>query len=113
MAIILLLGVTVFGYIMGNFTDIIGQMSEINTSFNDDENLTKFFSTLKKFNHNKDIKLEFAEEIEDFFQFKWKFDRNQAIIEDQDRKMLAELPDFVQVKIYTSYLFKKFLIQHR
>jgi hypothetical protein len=51
-AIILLLGVAVFSYIMGNLTDIIGQMSNLNTSFNEDENLCKFFSMLKKFNYN-------------------------------------------------------------
>ena len=47
--------------------------------------------------------------IEQFFNYKWQFDRNQAIDDEEEMAILEQLPEEVQNKIYTNFLFKEFL----
>lgn len=56
-ACILLFGVAIFSYIMGNFIDILNQFKEFNKELDDGDNLTKFFGILKKFNGQEHIRL--------------------------------------------------------
>jgi hypothetical protein len=37
---------------------------------------------MKKFNNGKDIKHDVKEKIEKYFDFRWRYDRNQAIDDD-------------------------------
>ena len=53
--VMLMFGVAVFSYIMGNFIDIITKMREINASFSDGDNLARFFGLLRMFNADKAI----------------------------------------------------------
>jgi len=48
----------------------------MNEGFDDGENLLMFFNVLKKYNNNTPLEPEFTKKIEDYFEFKWKFDRN-------------------------------------
>jgi hypothetical protein len=54
-AAMLVVGVAVVSYLMGNLLEIIGQMGEINDDFNDGDKLTKFFGLLSRFNHDKPV----------------------------------------------------------
>ena len=90
-AFILLFGVSIFSYIMGNFIEIIGVMGEINGSFNDGDNLTRFFGLIKRFNNDRDINRDLMLRIEDYFEYKWEEDVNLAIITDDDFSLLNQL----------------------
>ena len=49
-AFMLLLGVAIFSYIMGNFISILHSFKDFNEDNQDEENLNRFFGTLQKFN---------------------------------------------------------------
>lgn len=46
----LLFGVAIFSYIMGNFIEILSEFKEFHEEIGDGDNLSKFFGTLKYFN---------------------------------------------------------------
>jgi potassium voltage-gated channel Eag-related subfamily H protein 8 len=46
----LLFGVAIFSYIMGNFIEILSEFKEFHQEIGDGDNLSKFFGTLKHFN---------------------------------------------------------------
>ena len=54
-SIILLMGVAIFSYIMGMFTEILNTFLTLNASLSDDENLAKFFGLIQRFNKNKSL----------------------------------------------------------
>jgi hypothetical protein len=54
-SIILLFGVAIFSIIMGNFSEILVSFNSFNASFDDGDNLTKFFGTIIKFNKMENI----------------------------------------------------------
>lgn len=112
-AFVLLFGVAIFSYIMGNFIEILDIYKALDDDLDDGDNLSKFFGLIKKFNGHVDIKLELKKEIEEFFDYKWSYDRNQGIDEDWERAILYQLPDEVQNKIYKDFLFSKFLLTFR
>lgn len=51
-AFILLFGVAIFSYIMGNFIDILSSFQTLLAGLDDGDNLSRFFGILKKFNDN-------------------------------------------------------------
>jgi hypothetical protein len=54
-AFMLLIGVALFSYIMGNFIDILDNYRSFEDDINDDEMLVRFFSTLYTFNEMQEI----------------------------------------------------------
>lgn len=52
---VLLFGVAIFSYIMGNFIEILSEFKEFHSEIDDGDNLSRFFGTLKYFNGQKDI----------------------------------------------------------
>ena len=57
-AFILLGGVAIFSYIMGNFIEILVSIQNLNSEFNEGENLYKWFGLIKRFNSNRSISPE-------------------------------------------------------
>jgi hypothetical protein len=49
-AFMLMCGVACFSFVMGNFIEILGKYSEISSTFDDGDNLSKFFGALTNFN---------------------------------------------------------------
>jgi hypothetical protein len=78
----------------------------LDADLDDGDNLSKFFGLIKKFNGNVDIDYRLKREIEEYFDYKWTYDRNQAIDDEQEKAILYQLPDEVQNKIYSEFLFK-------
>lgn len=74
-AIIMVGGVMVFSYIMGNFVDMIKSYEIMNGDIDDGDNLSKFFGLMKKFNKGKDINQDLKERIEAYFSFRWINDK--------------------------------------
>ena len=70
-AIIMVGGVMVFSYIMGNFVDMIQSYEIMNGDIDDGDNLSKFFGLMKKYNKGQDINDELKKRIESYFAFRW------------------------------------------
>jgi hypothetical protein len=112
-ALVLLFGVAVFSIVMGNFIEISDSFLSMNQEFDDGDNLSKFFGLLKKFNKGQSIQLEMKNNMEEFFDHRWRNDKNQSISTDQDRDLVEQLPIEIQRAIYTDFLFKGFLQNFR
>lgn len=84
-AFILLFGVAIFSYIMGNFISILDQFKDFNKDLDDGDGLAKFFGVMSHFNGGKPVELTLKRQIEDYFDYKWKFDKNIAFSNDADR----------------------------
>ena len=87
-AFILLFGVAIFSYIMGNFIEMLSDWKTLEADLDDGDNLSKFFGLIKYFNGNMDLEVGLKKRIEDHFDNKWEFDRNQAIDDEHERNIL-------------------------
>lgn len=108
-AIILLVGVAIFSYIMGNFIEILISIQDLNADFDDGENLSKWFGLIKRFNSSRSISIDLKLKIEEYFDYRWINDKNQAVSCETDIKLLEQLPTDVKRKIYSDFLFKTFI----
>jgi hypothetical protein len=77
--LILLFGNMIFGYIIGNFNEMIDELKNFNQDTDDEENLNRFFNLLSRFNKNRQIPEEIKFKIEKYFEYKWNNDRNVAV----------------------------------
>ena len=87
-AFILLFGVAIFSYMMGIFIGILDIYKVLDDDLDDGDNLSKFFGLMKKYNGNHDINLDLKHKIEKFFDYKWAYDRNQSIDDEEEIKIL-------------------------
>lgn len=77
---IMMFGVSIFSYFMGNFIEILEQYQNLNAELDDGDNLAMFFGVLKKFNGDVEItgdpeeRVPLKKRIEDHFLFKWNND---------------------------------------
>lgn len=78
-AMILVGGVMIFSYIMGNFISMLDVYAILKGDIEDGDNLSRFFGLMKKYNQGKDINDELKKSIEEYFIFRWQKDRMQAI----------------------------------
>ena len=90
-AFILLFGVAIFSYMMGEFIEMLATRDQLYADLDDGDNLTRFFGMMTHFNHDKEIDTDLKRKIENHFSYKWNNDKNQGI--DQD--MIDQLPDDV------------------
>ena len=79
----LLFGVAIFSYIMGNFIEIVNKSYNIDADLDEGDNLNKFFGLLEKFNQGP-INQELMTSMQKFFDFKWKMNRNIAFLIKED-----------------------------
>ena len=70
-AFILLFGVAIFSYVMGNFIDILDTFKSINAQMEDGDNLSKFFGLIKQFNKGRMIDYKMKCRMEDFMEYRW------------------------------------------
>lgn len=66
-AIILVLGVMIFSYVMGNFISMIESFKALNAEPDEGDELSKFFGLIKRYNNNKDINQNLKERLEEYF----------------------------------------------
>lgn len=108
-AFFLLFGVAIFSYIMGNFITILQTFNEMMAGNEDDTNLGRFFGVLMKFNGGNHLNKAVKEEIEQFMDYKWHYDKNMAfmsqpsIVEQLDKN--EELTD----QLYMAQLYRNFI----
>ena len=91
-AFILLFGVAIFSYIMGNFIDMIGTYQTLNADLDDGDNLTRFFGLINHFNNKVDLDFALKKKIEEHLDYKWSYDKNQAIDDEQEKMIMDQLP---------------------
>ena len=73
-----------FSFLMGNFIEILGTYKSLNSNFDDGDTLSKFFGTMKHFNHGDDMEDHLKRNIEDHFNYFWNNDKNQAFLTEAD-----------------------------
>ena len=81
-AFILMFGVAIFSYIMGNFILIIEKFKGFNEDPEYLSDLFKFFGTIKKFNYNQALDIKLRTQIEEYFEFRWGQDKNKQFEKD-------------------------------
>ena len=92
-AFVLLLGVNMFSFIMGIFIAILEDYKRLESELDDGDNLSKFFGLMTRLNDNVPIDIKIIKKIENHFDYKWEFDRNQAIDDELEQALLDQLPD--------------------
>lgn len=75
----------------------------IDDDFDDGIELTRFFGILRHYNREQDIDEHHRKKIVEYFDYKWRNDKNIAIDLDSDR-ILSELPVKVQRFLYINFL---------
>lgn len=106
---ILLVGVTAFSYIMGQFIEILIDLRTVTASNENSQQLAEWFGMLAHFNKNRPLPKNLIGELETYFDYFWKNDRNYAIKSEEDQRFMDELPNNIQTDIYKDFLFQDFL----
>ena len=94
-ALILLLGVSIFSYIMGEINEILTQYQALGADLDDGEQLTRFFGLMRQMNEGVPMGDALRNKIEAHFDYKWRRDRNQAVDEEEELTLLSQIPDEV------------------
>jgi hypothetical protein len=95
--LIMLLGVAMFSYVMGSFTELISSYEKIIGDGDKDSELHNWLSVLEKFSKNKPFEANLIGRIDKHFAYFWKNDRNSFISKD-DPYLLA-LPKNLKIKV--------------
>lgn len=75
-AVILLVGVAIFSYIMQNFIQILLSIINLKADFDYGERLSKWFGLIKRFNSSRSISQDLKCDIEEYFDYRWMNDKN-------------------------------------
>ena len=89
---VMMLGVSVFSYIMGNFIEILMGYRQLEQS-GDHKELSKWIALLTKFNEASPLNKELITKIEDFFDFYWANNPLLAMKSEKDLRFISELPE--------------------
>jgi len=72
-------GVLTLSYIGETFYKMMDKLTQFEKNFEEVSELNKFLNVLKKFNHSKRLPLIFENKIIEFFDYKWRTDKNYCI----------------------------------
>lgn len=111
-AFVMMFGVSVFSYIMGNFIEILMGYRQLENN-GDHRNLTKWVALLTKYNDNMPLPKNLITQIEDFFDYYWYNNPLAAFVTESDIRFISELPESTVAQIYIDYLFKDFLYKYK
>ena len=111
-AFILLLGVAIFSYIMGNFIEILERFQKFNEDIEEDELLNKFFGTIKQFNNQENINYRLKRNIEKFFEYRWNFNKNVAFDGEGSQSIIEQIQtnDELYISLLKDFIYKDFLM---
>jgi hypothetical protein len=87
-AFILLFGVTIFSYIMGNYILILNSLKSLQDDFDDGEKLSKWLGLIKRFNNGRPLSIQMKDQIEKYFDYRWVNDKNQAVSNESDQQLI-------------------------
>ena len=111
-AFILLFGVAIFSFIMGQFIEILMNYKQLG-EVGQHKDLSKWIALLTRFNNGNPLKKDLITNIEDFFDYYWEHNRMQALKSEADQRFMDELPYNVQGEIVIDYLWNDFLYRYR
>jgi len=111
-AFILLFGVAMFSFIMGQFIEILMNYKSL-WKVGHHKDLSKWIALLSRFNNGNPLNKDLITKIEDFFDYYWQNNRLAAIQNETDLRFMDELPYYVQGEIIIDYLFTDFLYIYR
>ena len=111
-SIILMFGVTVFSFIMGQFIEILINYKSL-WKVGHHQDLSKWIALLSRFNNGNPLNKELITKIEDFFNYFWENNPLGAVNDEADVRFMSELPYYVQGQVYIDYLFKDFLYKYK
>ena len=94
-AFVLLAGVALFSYLMGNFIEILDGYQNLNKDLDDGDTLARFFGMMKHYNDGVSIDFELKKKIEEHFDYMWNNDKNQAMMTEEDISQYDQLPQHV------------------
>lgn len=77
--IVMFCGVSLFTLIKSIFDQNFTEIKDMHLDFDDSDELDKFFGLIKSFNNQTDLDPDLRKNIEDYFQYKWNFDKNNAL----------------------------------
>ena len=112
-AFILMFGVAIFSYVMGNFITILNTTKSLNDDLEEGTQLSKFFGLLIRFNKNRPLKEEFKHKLEAYFEYRWSNDNNWAMREDTDLAIYEQLPKDIQRMVFSNFLFQNFYFKFK
>ncbi len=85
---ILLFGVAVFSFIMGNFIEILMSFKHVTAENEESQDLTKWMGLLARFNKGRPLPKDLTKKIEVYFDHYWSKDRNYAVKSEDDKRFL-------------------------
>jgi hypothetical protein len=94
---LMLLGVAVFSYVMGNFTELITNYDKKLGISDKGEELQNWLTLMSKFSNSKPLSNELIKKIDNHFAYFWENDRNSTI--DKNDPYLTFLPKSLRLKI--------------
>ena len=112
-SMMLLSGVSVFSYVLGELRYMMTNLKNSDGDIDEKEKLEMFFLLLQKFNYGRQLNLQLQSDIRAYMDYKWNNDKNNFLLTDEDKGLLAQLPDTVVTNIYTDFLYKDFLFKFR
>lgn len=108
---ILMFGVAVFSFIMGQFIEILINYKSL-WKVGHHKDLSQWIALLQRFNNGNPLNKELITKIEDFFDYFWDNNRLSALSGETDLRFMDELPKTVQCEIFVDYLFNDFLYNY-
>ena len=105
-SLIILFGVVIFSFIMGNFIEMLMEFKIVTSENEDHANLSKWFGLLSRFNKGRPLPKETTMRIEEYFEYYWSHDRNYAVKTEADKRFLSELPKKIRVNVRMHSLIK-------
>ena len=92
LSFVMMIGVSIFSYIMGCFIDILLNYKKLENS-EDTQELSKWIALLTKYNESQPLSKSLIVKIEDFFHFYWNNSPLMAMYTELDQRFINELPE--------------------
>ena len=100
--LIMILGIALFSYIMGNFNDVLTNYDKQMGIVDKSADLQVWMTSLSKFTANQPLPRELVHKIDEHFKFFWKNDRLSSLTPDDT--YLQQLPNHIKYRLI-KYLF--------
>ena len=88
---ILMIGVAVFSFIMGQFIEILLNYNSL-WEVGNHKDLSKWIALLSRFNNGKPLNKTLITKIENFFEYYWNNNKLGALQTESDNRFMDELP---------------------
>jgi CRP-like cAMP-binding protein len=108
--VIMILGIALFSYIMGNFNDVLTNYDKQMGIVDKSADLQVWITSLTKFTNNQALPRELVQKIDEHFKFVWKNDRLSSLTPDDS--YLKQMPKPLKHRLIR-YLFDDIFSQFR